>query len=137
MNTPCGRIDEFYPLTQIDEAMTQADIIILAIALTDETCHLIDKNHLARLKPGAILVNAARGGLVDESALLEALKSGQLAGAALDVFEEEPLSDNSRLWDVPKLRISSHNSFVGTRNHLRLLECIIANLSHWSASYEQ
>lgn len=130
-------IDEFYPLTQIDEAMTQADIIILAIALTDETCHLIDKNHLARLKPEAILVNAARGGLVDESALLEALKSGQLAGAALDVFEEEPLSDNSRLWDVPKLLISSHNSFVGTRNHLRLLECIIANLSHWSASYEQ
>lgn len=129
--------DEFYPLTRLDEALARADIVIMAIALTEETRHLLDKSRLASLKPGAILINAARGGLVDEDALLEALESGQLAGAALDVFEEEPLNSNCQLWDIPELLISSHNSFVGEKNHSRLMECAVANLTSWSAADEQ
>ena len=130
-------VDTFYPLERLGDGLAQADIVILAIALTDQTRNLMDKAHLYSMKPGALLINAARGGLVDEMALLEALESGHLAGAALDVFEAEPVSDSSQLWDMPKLLISSHNSFVGARNHARLLERIATNLSYWSAAHEQ
>lgn len=130
-------VDTFYPLERLEVGLAQADIVILAIALTEETRHLMDKARLYSMKPGALLINAARGGLVDEMALLEALESGHLAGAALDVFEVEPLSDNSQLWDMPKLLISSHNSFVGEQDHARLLERIATNLSYWSSVHEQ
>lgn len=130
-------VDAFYPLEGLERCLSQADIVILAIALTDETRHLMDKARLHAMKSGAILVNAARGGLIDETALLEALKSGHIAGAALDVFESEPLSDSSYFWGVPNLLVSSHNSFVGEKNHARLMECGTTNLSYWSVIHEQ
>lgn len=129
-------VDAFYSLEQLEDVLVQADIVILAIALTDETRHLMNRVRLNILKPGAILVNAARGGLVDEEALLESLKSGHITGAALDVFEAEPLSDSSNFWGVPNLLVSSHNSFVGERNHARLMEHVTTNLSYWSAVHE-
>ena len=122
-------VDEFYPLTRLDEALARADIVIMAIALTEETRHLLDKSRLASLKPGAILINAARGGLIDEVALLEALKCGRISGAALDVFAIEPINEDNSFWDIPNLFISSHNSFVGKMNHARLIECLTTNLS--------
>lgn len=130
-------VDAFYPLEQLEHCLAQADIVILAIALTDETRHLMNKARLNAMKPGAILINAARGGLVDEAALLESLKSRHIAGAALDVFESEPLSNSSYFWGVPNLLFSSHNSFVGEKNHARLMECVTTNLSYWSVIYEQ
>ena len=130
-------VDTFYPLEKLEDGLAQADIVILAIALTDQTRHLMDKARLHSMKPGAILINAARGGLVDEAALKEALQCGHIAGAALDVFETEPLSDSNYFWDVPNLFISSHNSFVGEKNHARLMECVTTNLSYWSVIHEQ
>jgi len=115
-------VDAFYPLEQLEDVLAQADIVVLAIALTDETRHLVNKARLNAMKSGAILLNAARGGLIDETALLEALKSGQLAGAALDVFETEPQPDASELWERSNVLLSSHNSFVGSENHQRLIE---------------
>lgn len=78
------------PAAALEEALAQADVVTLHVPLTPATRHLLDEAMIARIKPGAILVNCARGGLVDERALLEALERGHLRGAALDVFETEP-----------------------------------------------
>ena len=117
----------FYSLNQIDLALKEADIIILAIALNDETKDLISRVQFEEMKPGAVLINAARGALVDETALIEALNEGNIVGAAIDVFAEEPLSSNSVLWNK-SVFISSHNSFVSSSNHRRLIEQVISSV---------
>ena len=107
----------------------QADIVVLAIALTDETRYLINRARLNCMKPGSIFINAARGGLVEEDALVEALESGHLAGAALDVFETEPLGEENRLWQMDQVFLSPHNSFVSDQTHRRLLKMTLRNLA--------
>ncbi len=80
---------------KLDEIMEQADVISLHVPLTDQTRHLINADRLARMKTGAVVINAARGGVVDDAALAEALHQGRIAGAALDVFETEPLTQDA------------------------------------------
>jgi phosphoglycerate dehydrogenase-like enzyme len=92
---------------ELDALMSSSDVIVLVIALGPQTRHLMDADRLARVKPGALLVNGGRGGLVDEPALVDALRSGTLAGAALDVFAIEPLPADSPLRDLPVL-LSPH-----------------------------
>jgi len=92
----------------MDRVLAQADVVVLLLPLTDETRGLLSRERLAQLKPGALLVNLARGGIVDEAALVEALRSGRLAGAAFDVFDEEPLPASSPLWEAPNLWITPH-----------------------------
>src|SRR5690348_385907 len=96
------------PLKTLDELLAWADVVTLHVPRTKDTTRLIDAQALARMKRGAYLVNAARGGLVDEAALLEALDSGQLAGAALDTFATEPLPAESPLRAHPKLVLTPH-----------------------------
>ena len=120
-------VDEFYTMDKLDEALAKADIVIMAIALTDETKHLMKAERFATMKHGAVLLNAARGGLLDEIALIDALEN-KLAGAALDVFETEPLPDDSPLWQIDNLLVSPHNSFVGENNHARLMSVVMKNL---------
>ena len=96
------------PLKTFDELLAWADVITLHVPRTKETTRLIDAQALARMKRGAYLVNAARGGLVDEAALLDALDAGQLAGAALDTFATEPLPEDSPLRAHPKLVLTPH-----------------------------
>lgn len=122
-------IDEYYPLEKLDEALGKADIVIMAIALADETRQLVNAERFAAIKDGAVFINAARGALVDEAALIEALGT-KLAGAALDVFAVEPLPDDSPLRQIPNLLISNHNSFVGENNHERLMNVVIENLEN-------
>lgn len=121
-------IDEYYPLDRLDEALGKADIVIMAVALAEETKRLINAERFAAMKDGAVFLNAARGALVDEVALIEALKN-KLAGAALDVFEHEPLPDGSPLWQIDNLLLSPHNSFVGENNHKRLMDVVLKNVS--------
>jgi D-3-phosphoglycerate dehydrogenase / 2-oxoglutarate reductase len=92
----------------LDEVLAAADVLTLHLPLTPETHSLIDAAALARLPRGAILVNTSRGPLVDEEALVEALRSGHLAGAALDVYEREPLPADSPLRDLPGVILSPH-----------------------------
>lgn len=121
-------VDRWYSLDQLEDALAKADAVILAVALTDETLDLMNRERLGKLKRGAVLINAARGGLVDEDALVEALDKGILSGAALDVFRTEPLPENSPLWDRPRVLVSPHNSFVGDNNQTRLTNIVLNNL---------
>jgi len=92
----------------LPDLLPQADVLILAAPLTDHTRDMIDAAALARLKPGAILVNVARGPLVVEDALVDALESGQLDSAGIDVTPDEPPAPTSRLWNAPRLVITPH-----------------------------
>lgn len=123
--------DAVLPLAELDAALSGADILVLALPLTKETRHLIGSSQLSRLKPGAVLVNIARGAIVDTPALEAALAGGQLSGAVLDVFEEEPLRPDSSLWELKNVIITPHNSYVGEHNENRLNQCIFANIRGW------
>ena len=92
----------------LEPLLRESDFIILTVALTDETFHLMNKESVRQVKPGAFLVNIARGGLVSTGDLIEALGDGTLSGAGLDVFEEQPLSPDSPLWRMPTVYITPH-----------------------------
>ena len=124
--------DAVLPLTALDETLAQADVVILTLPLTEATRGLMDAARFAAMKPGSVLVNIARGALVDEAALRSAL-SDRLSGAALDVFETEPLAPDSPLWTFDNVLLTPHNSFVGDGNAARLDTLILDNLRTYSA----
>lgn len=93
---------------ELDEALAAADVVTLHVPLTDRTRHLLNGAAIARMRPGALIVNTCRGGLIDEAALAGALASGRVAGAALDVFEEEPLPAGSPLRTAPGVLLTPH-----------------------------
>lgn len=92
----------------LESLLAQSDVVVLACRLTDETYHLIGAAQLQVLKPTAYLVNMARGAVIDEPALVDALRAGELSGAGLDTFETEPLPADSPLWDLPNVVITPH-----------------------------
>ena len=114
------------PLQQLDASLSEADVVVLTLPLTEETHHLFNAERLARLKPGAVLVNISRGALLDTAAMLRELP--RLGGAVLDVFEEEPLPETSPLWEVENVILTPHNSFAGAGNGERLRDLIFQNL---------
>lgn len=105
--------DEVWAPERLDELLQAADVVVLACPLTEATRGLIDGRRLALMKPTAILVNVARGAVVVQADLVEALTTGVIAGAALDVFEEEPLPAEDPLWGMPKVIVSPHASSAG------------------------
>ena len=124
--------DGMVPLSALDRVLPETDVLVLTLPLTKDTRGLIGSDRLARLKSGSILVNIARGPIVDEAALTEALRSGSLSGAVLDVFETEPLTETSPLWDMQNVILTPHNSFVGEGNNKRLCAIILSNLQSQS-----
>jgi phosphoglycerate dehydrogenase-like enzyme len=117
----------------LDNALGQADFAVLAAPLTPRTRHLIDARRLKLFKPTAFLINVSRGALVDEAALVKALRERKLAGAALDVFEEEPLSRWSPLWKLPHVLITPHTAFLTENVWHRHYEVFTANLKRYMA----
>ena len=95
-------------VVELEELLQAADFVTVHVPLLPATSHLLNAERFAQMKPGAMLVHAARGGIIDENALCDALDSGHLAGAALDVFEQEPLSEDSRLRTTPNLVLTPH-----------------------------
>jgi phosphoglycerate dehydrogenase-like enzyme len=116
---------------ELHEALGAVDALVLACPSTPETHHLIGQAELARLRPGAVIVNVGRGPVIDEPALIAALQDGHLGGAALDVFEEEPLPATNPLWDLPNVLVSPHSSStVETENSL-IVDLFIDNLRRY------
>jgi phosphoglycerate dehydrogenase-like enzyme len=105
-----ANVDQLYGHDQLHKMLGHCDVIVVCAPETTETFHLINAQTLAHAKKGAFLCNVARGSLVDEAALVTALASGHLSGAALDVVAAEPLAKDSPLWDVPNLYISPHSA---------------------------
>jgi phosphoglycerate dehydrogenase-like enzyme len=103
-------VEQVYASSQIDSMLSQSDYVVLAAPLTSSTTGMINAARLASMKPDGYLINVSRGPLVDESALAEALRSRKIAGAALDVFEKEPLPPESPLWDSENLLITPHTA---------------------------
>jgi len=104
----------------LDELLARSDVVSLHLPLTDSTRGLIGEARLSRMKPGAILINSARGGIVDEAALARALSSGRLGGAALDVFDREPLAAGSVLAEAPNLILTPHVAGVTLESNERV-----------------
>ena len=113
----------------LDDLVANSDVLVVVIARTPETENLLDAERLARLPHGAHLVNAARGGIVDEPALLALLDSGQLAGAALDVYATEPPALDDPVRAHPKVLLSPHAAAVTPQAQLRLLQATLANVT--------
>jgi phosphoglycerate dehydrogenase-like enzyme len=105
-----GPVDELLPASELPYLLRESDYVILAVPLTPETRHLINAEALRMMKPSTYLINVARGGVVDEAALIEALRTGVIAGAALDVFDTEPLPPDSPFWQMENVIVTPHIS---------------------------
>jgi D-3-phosphoglycerate dehydrogenase / 2-oxoglutarate reductase len=115
-------------MVSFDEILREADYITLNCTMNSTSYHIIDKGALEKMKSTAFLINTARGGLIDENALAEALKNNQLAGAALDVFEEEPLASDSSLRELESCLLAPHNSNSSPEAWLRVHRNTLDNL---------
>ena len=103
-------VDELYYEAELDRVIPRADVFVLTIPMYAEVRHIISQRRIALMKPSALLVNIARGGLIDQDALIAALQQGKIAGAALDVFEQEPLPEDSPLWELENILLTPHNA---------------------------
>ncbi len=128
---PDDPVDDLQHPSALDDLLPRAQWLVLACPLTQETRNLIDARRLALLPPGAGIINVARGEVVDEDALAEALASGRLRGAYLDVFREEPLPPDSPLWALPNVFLTPHNSAVSAGNEERVCQIFLRNLERW------
>lgn len=126
--TRSGRTVAGVEATPLDELLERSDFVSVHLALTAETRGLLDADALVRLRPGAVLVNTARGGIVDEAALCQALADGRLAAAALDVFESEPLDPDSPLLDAPNLVLTPHIGSASIATRIRMADLAVENL---------
>jgi phosphoglycerate dehydrogenase-like enzyme len=120
-----------YPIQALHSMLKECDFLVVCVPLTPATRGLIGKKELDSIKQGAYLVDVSRGGVVDVNALKEAIEDGQLAGAALDVFAEEPLPPNNPLWQLPNTIISPHIAGVSPQYKQRAIELFVVNLQRY------
>ncbi len=128
-----GGAPNVYGPDALDDRLPRADVVSLHLRLTEATHHLFDRDRLARCRPGALFVNTARGGLVDEAALIERLASGHLRGAWLDVFESEPLDPASPLWRMDSVLVTPHAADQVDGWDLAFVDRFLATLADWRA----
>jgi D-2-hydroxyacid dehydrogenase (NADP+) len=107
---PPEGVEAVWPPDRLPDLLAQSDVVVLAAPHTPETKHLVGRTQLDQMKRGALLVNVARGKLIDDDAVVDALRDGRLGGAALDVFSQEPLDPSSPYWDLPNVIITPHTS---------------------------
>jgi phosphoglycerate dehydrogenase-like enzyme len=134
--TPSGSIpgvERVAGIEDLHDLLPEADFVVLMTPLTSETRGLIGERELRLMKRDAYLVNVARGGVVDEAALIRALRAGWIAGAGLDVFEHEPLSSDSPLWEMANVMITGHYAGVTPAYEARAFEVFLDNLQRYRA----
>ena len=124
-------VDDVYPPSGLRRLLAESDYVVLILPFTPETAGLLGEAELALMKRGAVLINIARGQLVDEPALIRALQSGHLGGAALDVFAQEPLATDSPLWDLPHVLVTPHSMSTACGENEALVELFCDNLRRY------
>ncbi|BDB03442.1 phosphoglycerate dehydrogenase [Clostridium botulinum] len=125
-----------YSKENIKEMVSKSDIVILSIPYTKETENLVDENVLNSMKDGVLFINISRGSIVDERKLIENLKLGKIKGAALDVFEEEPLFKDNPIWELDNAIITPHNSWISEKRNIRRFDIIYENLKNYKEGTE-
>jgi len=130
---PSQYVDRMYDNNRLDTVLAESDFVVVTLPLTSETRHLFGKREFGLMKPNAIFINIGRGGTTDTEALLEALRNGTIAGAGLDVFEQEPLPETSPLWSQDNVIITPHNSGSTDRYEERAMEIFLHNLKEYTA----
>lgn len=125
--------DEVHTAGDLTTMIDQADALVIALPETPQTRGLVDGEVIGRMRPGCIVVNVGRGSVVDEDALVEALRQGRIAGAVLDVFAEEPLPPSSSLWELPNVLVSPHSAALSPHEDERIVELLRDNLRRYLA----
>jgi len=131
-----AEVDEVVGPPDRDRLLSEADVVVIAAPLTPETDRLLDARAIARMKAGAVVINIARGQLIDEAALAEALESGRLGGAALDVFTTEPLAPDSPFWSLPSVIVTPHNSGFRAGHFDAVVDLFAENLTRFERGVE-
>jgi D-2-hydroxyacid dehydrogenase (NADP+) len=129
-------VDRYFDRAELLDALAEADFVVLALALTPETDGIVDAAALAAMKESAYLINVTRGAQVDETALIEALRSGSIAGAGLDSVTQEPLAADSLLWDLPNVIITPHVSPGRDRFAERMVDFWCENIRRFADGEE-
>lgn len=120
--------DDVFDRNGLHEALGQSDFVVISTPHTPETENLIDASAIAAMKPGIVLVNIARGIVIDEDAMIGALRSGHIAYAGLDVFRAEPLPDESPLWDLPNVLVAPHSASTVWSENQRIIDIFVRNI---------
>lgn len=125
---PISGFDQCFGLNHIDDVLSQSDVVVICLPHTDQTHYLFNKAQLEKMKADACLINVSRGAVINEQDLIAHLGEGHLKGVALDVFEQEPLLQESKLWEIDRVVITSHNSWISQEIDQRRWELIYENL---------
>ena len=133
VSTDVSGVEAVYSPDRLLDLLAESEYVTLILPHTTQTAGLIGKAELAAMKPGAVLINIARGTIVDEPALIEALRSGHLGGAALDVFATEPLPAESPLWDMPNVLITPHTISTAVDENELVVDLFCDNLRRYLA----
>lgn len=126
---PSPLADRVYPASELEKALQLADAVVLAVPSSPQTVHLLSERTLHACKPGCMVINVARGDVVDQDALAAALRSGHIGGAGLDVMVPEPLPESNALWDAPNLVITPHVAGGGELVTAKLAELVTDNMA--------
>ncbi len=121
-------LDLFYPLDQLHNMLKEADALVISVPDTPQTMKMIDRKAIEALKPGVIIINIGRGTVIDEQELIRALQSGKIGSAILDVFQTEPLPNDSPLWDMPNVLVSPHSASTVTNENSKITDIFCHNL---------
>ena len=124
-------VDSVYKLDSLHDLLPKAEYLVLSAPETAETEGLIGPKEISLLKKGAVVINVGRGALIDELAMIEALNSGHLGGAYLDVFSKEPLPTNSPLWSLPNVLVNAHSASTSDKENSRIVDLFCENLMRY------
>lgn len=125
--------DKCYSIDNLKDMIRNCDAIVVTIPYTEKTHHLINHEMFQEMKDGVYLVNIARGSIIDESSMIENLNNGKLKGAALDVFEKEPIDADSPLWEMQNVIVTPHNSWMSEVGNVRRFNIIYENLKRYKS----
>ena len=124
-------VSELWSLDRLDDLLAESDFVVIAVPYTEDTVDMIGAAELAKMKPSAMLVGMSRGGIINEDAMVKALRDGTIARAALDVFATEPLPEDSELWDIDNLLVAAHIAGGTQREYQNIMPIVLENLDRF------